>query len=43
MVADMKRLGFTPKIGSAQAFSAFIGEEMPRWTDLVMSSKPKGN
>jgi tripartite-type tricarboxylate transporter receptor subunit TctC len=43
MVADLKRLGFTPKIGSAQAFSAFIGEEMPRWTDLVKSSNPKGN
>ncbi|MBN8937322.1 MAG: tripartite tricarboxylate transporter substrate binding protein [Rhizobiales bacterium] len=43
MVADLKRLGFTAKIGSAQAFSAFIGEEMPRWTDLVKSSQRKGN
>jgi tripartite-type tricarboxylate transporter receptor subunit TctC len=43
MVADLKRLGFAAKVGSARAFSAFIGEEMPRWTDLVKSSNPKGN
>jgi tripartite-type tricarboxylate transporter receptor subunit TctC len=40
----LKRLGFSAKITSSQDFSAFVGEEMPRWTDLAKSSSSsKGN
>jgi tripartite-type tricarboxylate transporter receptor subunit TctC len=38
MKASMGKLGFDAKIGSPQEFSAFIGEEIPRWAEIVKSS-----
>ncbi len=41
MKASMARLGFEPKLGSAQDFAAFIAAEIPRWADIVRSSGVK--
>jgi tripartite-type tricarboxylate transporter receptor subunit TctC len=37
----MGRLGMDAKIGSPQDFAKFIGEETPRWTEIVKSSGVK--
>jgi tripartite-type tricarboxylate transporter receptor subunit TctC len=38
MKASMTKLGFQAKIGSPQDFAAFIGEELPRWVEIVRTS-----
>lgn len=35
MKASMNKLGLDAKIGSPQDFTAFITEEIPRWTEIV--------
>jgi len=41
MKTSMDKLGFEAKIGSSQAFAAFIAEEIPRWAEIVKSSGVK--
>jgi len=38
MTASMKRLGFEPKVGSAQEFAAFIRDEMKIWTPAARAA-----
>ncbi len=39
--ASMTKLGFQAKIGSPQDFAAFIGEELPKWVEIVRASGGK--
>lgn len=41
MKASMAKLGFETRIGSPQSFGAFIGEEIPRWANVVKASGVK--
>jgi tripartite-type tricarboxylate transporter receptor subunit TctC len=41
MVASMTKLGFEPRIGSAQDFAAFVAAEIPRWGAVVKASGVK--
>ena len=38
MKAAMKKLGFEPKVGSAQEFAAFIRDEMEIWTPAAKAA-----
>jgi tripartite-type tricarboxylate transporter receptor subunit TctC len=42
MNASMYKLGFEPRIGSAQDFATFVATEIPRWTAVVKASGVKG-
>jgi tripartite-type tricarboxylate transporter receptor subunit TctC len=42
MHASMHKLGFAPRIGSAQDFATFVAAEIPRWTAVVKASGVKG-
>ncbi len=43
MKTSMKKFGFEAKIGSPQDFANFIGEEQPKWANIVKSSGVKAD